>query len=183
MSRIGKRPVKIKEGVTVNINGHEVTTVGPKGQLSFTFRPEVKIVQSGSELIVERTGDTPKAKAVHGLTRSLLENMIIGVSEGWNKGIEIVGVGYRASMEGTGLVLNLGFSIPAKFPAPKGITFELIDNNKINIKGIDKQLVGETAAQIRKIRPPEPYKGKGIRYIGEQVRRKAGKTAKAAGAK
>ncbi len=182
MSRIGKKPVKIPEGVTIKHDGNSFAVVGPKGELSFTFRPEVKIVQEGNNLIVERVSETPKGKSLHGLSRTLLENMLVGVSTGWNKGLELIGVGYRVSLEGTTLVLNVGFSVPVKFPAPAGITFEIFENTKVNIKGIDKQLIGETAAQIRRIRPPEPYKGKGIRYIGEVVRRKPGKAAKAAGA-
>lgn len=182
MSRIGKKPVKIPEGVTIKQDGNKFVVTGPKGELSSTFRPEVKVVQEGTSIVVERVSETPKGKALHGLTRTLVENMLVGVTTGWSKGLELVGVGYRVSLEGTTLVLNVGFSIPAKFPAPAGITFEIFENTKVNIKGIDKQLVGETAAQIRRIRPPEPYKGKGIRYIGEVVRRKAGKAAKAAGA-
>ncbi len=183
MSRIGQKPVKISTGVTVTVSGHVVTVVGPKGTLSGVFRPEVKISVQGSDVLVDRAGETPKAKSLHGLSRTLVENMIMGVATGWNKGLELVGVGYRAEVSGTSLVLNVGFSHPVKFPAPDGIAFEVNDTTKINVKGIDKQLLGETAAQIRRIRPPEPYKGKGIRYIGEVVRKKAGKAAaKAAGA-
>lgn len=182
MSRIGKKPVKISEGVNIQIDGSKVTVTGPKGTLSANFRPEVIVKIEGSNALVERVAETPKAKALHGLTRTLLENMVLGVTSGWNKGLELIGVGYRAALEQNTLVLNVGFSHQVKFPAPEGITFEVSDNTKINIKGIDKQLVGETAAQIRKIRPPEPYKGKGIRYIGEVVRKKAGKAAKAVGA-
>lgn len=181
MSRIGKKPVKIPEGVTVRIEGSVITASGPKGEQSLTIRPEVRVVQEGNSLLVERVKETPRAKALHGLTRSLVENLVWGVDKGWNKGLELVGVGYRAEVSGGVLTLNVGFSHPVKYTAPPGITFELIDNTKINVKGTDKQLVGEVAAQIRRIRPPEPYKGKGIRYIGEVVRRKAGKAAKAAG--
>lgn len=187
MSRIGKKPVKLPEGVSIKIDGSTVNVVGPKGNLTQAFRSEVAIKIDGSNILVERVAETPKAKSLHGLYRTLLENMIMGVTAGWNKGLELVGVGYRAALEGTTLVLNIGFSHQVKFPAPTGITFEVADNTKINVKGIDKQLVGETAAQIRRVRPPEPYKGKGIRYIGEVIRRKAGKaaakTAGAAGAK
>lgn len=182
MSRIGKKPVKIAEGAQVIIDGKVVSVTGPKGTLSESFRPEVKISVADGQVLVERVAETPKAKAMHGLYRSLIENMMQGVTTGWNKGLEIVGVGYRASLEGTTLVLNVGFSHSVKVPAPEGITFEVAENMKINVKGINKQLVGETAAQIRRVKPPEPYKGKGIRYIGEVVRRKAGKAAKAAGA-
>jgi large subunit ribosomal protein L6 len=187
MSRIGKKPIKIAEGVVIKIDGGSVVVEGPKGNLTQTFRPEVAIKIDGANALVERVSESPKAKALHGLYRTLLENMIMGVTAGWNKGLELVGVGYRAALEGTTLVLNVGFSHQVKFPAPTGITFEIFENTKINVKGIDKQLVGETAAQIRRIRPPEPYKGKGIKYIGEVIRRKAGKaaakTAGAAGAK
>lgn len=182
MSRIGKKPIKVPAGVTVRAEDHRVVATGPKGELAIVIRPEIKVVVTGSDVVVERIGETPKAKSLHGLTRTLVENIILGVNTGWNKGLELVGVGYRAAMEGTTLVLSVGFSHQVRFPAPAGITFEVVDNTKINIKGVDKQLVGETAAQIRRIRPPEPYKGKGIRYIGEAVRRKAGKAAKAVGA-
>lgn len=181
MSRIGKKPVKVPDGVSVQVTGSHVEVTGPKGTLAADFRPEVAFKVDGKSVLVERVGDSPKAKSLHGLSRTLFENMIMGVSQGWNKGLELVGVGYRSSLEGTTLVLNLGFSHQVKFPAPNGITFEVSDNTKINIKGTDKQLVGETAAQIRRIRPPEPYKGKGIKYVGEVIRRKAGKAAKAVG--
>lgn len=177
MSRIGQKPVKILEGTTVTVDKNQVTVTGPKGSLYFSFRPEIAVKVEGNNILVERVSSTPKAKSLHGLSRTLIENMIMGVTSGWNKGLELVGVGYRASVEGDKLVLNVGFSHPVNFPAPAGITFEVLENTKINVKGFDKQLVGETAAQIRKIRPPEPYKGKGIRYIGEVVRRKAGKAA------
>lgn len=181
MSRIGKKPVKVPQDVTINLAGTVVEVTGPKGKLSTEFRREVSIKVEGGNIVVERVSDSPKAKSLHGLSRTLVENMVLGVSKGWNKGLELVGVGYRVALEGTTLVLNVGFSHPVKVPAPAGITFEVVDNTKINIKGIDKQLVGEIAAQIRRVRPPEPYKGKGIKYIGEVIRRKAGKAAKAAG--
>lgn len=182
MSRIGKKPVKIPAGVTVKTEDHRLVANGPKGELALNIQPEIKISVNGQDILVDRVVETPKAKSLHGLVRTLIENTLLGVSTGWNKGLELVGVGYRAAIEGTNLVLNVGFSHPVKYPAPQGITFEVTDNTKINVRGIDKQLVGETAAQIRRIRPPEPYKGKGIRYIGEVVRRKAGKAAKAVGA-
>ncbi len=182
MSRIGKKPVSIPAGVTISVDGQKVVATGPKGELTVTFRPEVKVKVDGSNILVERVSDTDKAKSLHGLTRSLVENIVQGVNLGWNKGLELVGVGYRAEVSGNILTLNVGFSHQVKFPAPEGIIFEVTENTKVNVKGTDKQLVGETAAQIRRIRPPEPYKGKGIRYIGEFVRRKAGKAAKAAGA-
>ena len=177
MSRIGKKPVKIPSEVTVKVEGNLVSVTGPKGTLFQTFRPEISFKVDGGNVLVDRVSETPKAKSLHGLSRTLLENMIQGTTVGWNKGLELVGVGYRAGLEGTTLVLNVGFSHQVKFPAPDGITFEVVENTKINVKGIDKQLVGETAAQIRRIRPPEPYKGKGIKYIGESIRRKAGKAA------
>ncbi|MBI4100084.1 50S ribosomal protein L6 [Candidatus Microgenomates bacterium] len=183
MSRIGSKPVKVPEGVTIKIDKSLVEVTGPKGTLSQTFRPEVAFRVDGGNILVERLGETPKAKSLHGLSRTLIENMILGVTAGWNKGLELVGVGYRATVEGETLVLNVGFSHQVKFPAPVGVTFTVNDNTKINVAGSNKQLVGETAAQIRRIRPPEPYKGKGIRYIGEVIRRKAGKAAaKTAGA-
>lgn len=177
MSRIGTKPVKIPEGVTIKVEKGAVTVTGPKGTLSQTFRPEVAVKVEGGSILVERVAETPKAKSLHGLSRTLLENMVLGATSGWNKGLELVGVGYRAELSGPDLVLNIGFSHPVKFPAPAGITFAVADNTKINVSGTDKQLVGETAAQIRRTRPPEPYKGKGIRYIGEYIRRKAGKAA------
>jgi large subunit ribosomal protein L6 len=180
MSRIGKKPIKIPEGVTVRIDGSSVSAVGPKGALTYEHQPEIAVKQENNSLHVERIAETAKAKSLHGLTRTLIENLLFGVSKGWNKGLEIVGVGYRAEVSGKDLVLNVGFSHQVKFPAPEGIIFE-VKQNIINVSGIDKQLVGETAAQIRKIKPPEPYKGKGVRYVGEVVRKKAGKAAKAVG--
>lgn len=162
------------------MNGNDFSATGPKGSLGIKLRPEVKVAIAGTSISVERVAETPKARSLHGLSRTLVENVIMGVSQGWNKGLELVGVGYRANLEGTSLVLNVGFSHSVKVPPPEGITFEVSDNTKINVRGNDKQLVGETAAQIRRVRPPEPYKGKGIRYIGEVVRKKAGKAAKAA---
>lgn len=181
MSKIGKKPIKIPDGVVVKVEGSVVTATGPKGTLSCAFRPEIKVSVEGGNVLVERVQDSPKAKSLHGLTRTLVANMILGVDKGWNKGLELVGVGYRAALSDSTLVLNVGFSHPVKFPAPDGITFEVVENTKVNVFGVDKQLVGEVASQIRRIRPPEPYKGKGIRYIGEVVRRKAGKAAKAVG--
>lgn len=181
MSRIGKKPVKIPEGVTVKIDGNVVSAVGPKGTLVYQHRPEIKVSADNNTINVDRVAETAKAKSLHGLTRTLVENLLFGVSKGWNKGLEVVGVGYRAEVAGKDLVLNVGFSHPVKFAAPEGITFE-VKQNIINVTGIDKQKVGETAAQLRRIKPPEPYKGKGIRYVGEVVRKKAGKAAKAVGA-
>lgn len=181
MSRIAKKPVNMPSGVTVKVDGQRVVVTGPKGELGFTFRREVAIKIDGANILVERVGETPKAKALSGLSRSLIANMVQGVDKGWNKGLEIVGVGYRAQVAGNDLILNVGFSHPVTMTAPEGISFEVTENTKINVKGIDKQLVGETAAQIRRVKPPEPYKGKGIKYVGEVVRRKAGKAAKAVG--
>ena len=182
MSRIGKQPVKIPEGVTVTVNEGAVTVNGPKGSLSFNFRPEVKISITGNKIIVEKNSNSPKASALWGLSRSLIDNMVYGVTTGWNKGLEMAGVGYRAVVEGKELVLNVGFSHQVRFPISEGITIAINKEGIINVSGCDKQQVGEIAAQIRKIRPPEPYKGKGIHYVGEKIRRKAGKAAKAVGA-
>ncbi len=181
MSRIGKKPVKIPEDATIKVADHNVVVSGPKGTLEFTFRPEVDLKIEGHQALVDRVSDTAKAKSLHGLSRTLLENMLTGVTVGWNKGLELVGVGYRAEVSGTNLVLNVGFSHQVTVPAPAGITFS-VTQNRVNVSGVDKQLVGETAAKIRRIRPPEPYKGKGIRYVGERIRIKPGKAAKAVGA-
>lgn len=183
MSRIGIKQITLPANVTVSVENGAVAVRGPKGALNCVLRPEVEVVIEGSKIEVRKVKDSPKAKSLHGLSRTLVENMVLGVTQGWNKGLELIGVGYRVSMSGKNLVLNVGFSHQVTFPAPEGITFEVKDNTKINVQGIDKQLVGETAAMIRRIKPPEPYKGKGIRYIGEHVRRKAGKAAKGAGAK
>lgn len=180
MSRIGKKPVRIPEGVAVEISGQTVRVRGPKGELSEVFRQEVAVRVADGDIYIERVSQTPKAKSLHGLYRTIVANMVAGVTAGWNKGLELVGVGYRASLSGTTLVLNVGFSHAVEFAATPGINFEVQGNTRINVSGADKQLVGETAAQIRRVRPPEPYKGKGIRYVGEVVARKPGKTAKAA---
>lgn len=180
MSRIGSKPIKIPEGVTVTVEKKTVTCQGSKGKLEQEFRSEIKINIENNNIIIERVAETPKAKALHGLYRSLLANMIQGVSTGWNKGLEMVGTGFRAETDGKKLTLRLGFSHPVIYEVPEGISFE-IKENKINVTGIDKQKVGEIAAQIRRIKPPEPYKGKGIRYVGEVVRRKPGKAAAKAG--
>lgn len=180
MSRIGKKPVKIPEGVTVNVEKDVVKVVGPRGELKQKIPPRLQVVVDKNKVVVERTKEESRAKAMHGLLRSLIANMLWGVSKGWNKGLELQGVGYRASLLGEKLVLSLGFSHPVEVVKPKGIEFEL-KANRINVKGIDKQLVGQTAAYIRSLRPPEPYKGKGIRYVGEAVRRKPGKAARAIG--
>ena len=179
MSRIGKLPVSVPAGVEVSINGTEVSVKGPKGELTQTFHKELTIekAEDGS-IVVTRPNDERESRAMHGLTRTLIHNMIIGVSEGYSKTLELVGVGYRAAVKGNTLELNLGFSHPVIIEKPEGITFECPDQAKIVVSGIDKQQVGQVAADIRKWRKPEPYKGKGIRYQGEYVRRKEGKTAK-----
>lgn len=178
MSRIGKQPIPVPAGVTVTIEGNKITTKGAKGELSYEFNPMMSIAQEGEELIVSRPDDSREARAFHGLTRSLVNNMVIGVHEGYEKKLELVGVGYRAALKGNSLELSLGYSHPVVVEAPEGITFTVPDQTHIIVSGADKQAVGQTAAVIRKWRAPEPYKGKGIRYEGEQVRRKLGKAAK-----
>ena len=180
MSRIGKQPIEIPGGVDVVVDGVRVAVTGPKGSLEQTFHPEVRILKEDGTLRVERTAEDGFHRGLHGLTRSLIANMVEGVTKGFEKRLEIVGVGYRAALKGTDLELALGFSHSVPVAAPKGIEFEVPAPNRIVIRGTDKQLVGEVAANIRKIRKPEPYKGKGIRYEGEIVRKKAGKAAKGA---
>ena len=180
MSRIGKQPVTIPAGVTVEVRDGVVGVSGPKGSLTQRVDPEMRITIEEGTLLVERPSDERNHRALHGLTRSLIANMVEGVTNGFEKRLEIHGVGYRAAMRDGGLELQLGFSHPVSFPAPEGIEFEVPAPNRVVIRGIDKQLVGETAARIRRIRKPEPYKGKGVRYEGEYVRKKAGKAAKGA---
>ena len=175
MSRIGKKPVAIPSGVTVTLDGQAVTVKGPKGQLSWTVADEVEVKQEGSELTLTPRGDNGRARAMWGLSRTLVNNMVEGVTKGYEETLELVGVGYRAAMKGRALSMQLGFSHDVDIPPPDGITFATPRQTEIKISGIDKQLVGEMAARIRRIRPPEPYKGKGVRYAGEQVRRKEGK--------
>ena len=180
MSRIGKQPVEVPGGVTVTLDGQRCTAKGPLGALELQVRAPIVVkwgADDGKTLVVTRPDDQKENRALHGLTRSLVANMVEGVSRGFSKTLEIVGVGYRVQAQGTGLRLTLGFSHPIEFPAPEGITFELPNQTTIVVKGPDKQQVGHTAAVIRAFRPPEPYKGKGVRYRGEHVRRKAGKTA------
>ena len=177
MSRIGKQPVEIPDKVQVTVSGQTVTVKGPNGELTLDVHPEISVAVEGDEVRVTRPADLPRHKALHGLTRSLISNMVEGVTEGYQKTLEIQGVGYRAQKSGAGLRLNLGFSHPVEYDAPAGITLDCPDQTTIVVSGADKQLVGQTAAEIRSFRPPEPYKGKGIRYKDEQVRRKAGKTA------
>lgn len=180
MSRIGKKPVQVPSGVTVTLDGQHLSAKGPKGELELNVRAPIAVQWQGEQgkvLEVTRPTDQKEHRALHGLTRSLLANIVQGVSEGFSKTLEIVGVGYRAQAKGKGLVLHLGFSHAIDFPAPSGIDFELPNQTTIVVRGADKQQVGHTAAVIRSFRPPEPYKGKGVRYKNEQVRRKAGKTA------
>lgn len=179
MSRIGKLPIQIPNGVKIDIKGSVVIVSGPKGKLEQDCHPEMAVSLDDGILSVARPSDSRQHKALHGLTRSLLNNMVIGVSDGFSKVLEIEGVGYRAEMQGTDLILNVGYSHPITFNPPKDVQFAVEDRSKtVIVSGIDKQVVGEIAAQIRKTRPPEPYKGKGVRYRGEYVRRKAGKAGK-----
>lgn len=180
MSRVGKQPVEVPKGVTVTLEGQRFAAKGPRGELELQVRAPIVVdwdAGGGKTLVVTRPDDQKENRALHGLTRSLVANIVEGVSQGFSKTLEIVGVGYRAQAQGTGLRLSLGFSHPIEFPAPKGITFEVPNQTTIVVSGADKQQVGHTAAVIRAFRPPEPYKGKGVRYRGEHVRRKAGKTA------
>jgi len=180
MSRVGKKPIEIPEDVEVKVEGNKVTIKGPKGELQKEVRPEVKVEIKKGKVLVTPQKETKKTDAFWGLTRALLFNMIKGVTEGYEKKLQIEGVGYRASLEEEGLVLQVGFSHPVKIKKPEGVNF-LVEKNIITVSGIDKELVGQIAAKIRKVRPPEPYKGKGIRYVGEEVRRKAGKKVVTAG--
>ena len=179
MSRIGMQPITIPSGVEVSINGTRVAVKGPKGQLDHDIVGGVSITRDADTLIVERVDDTRSNRSLHGLQRSLIANMVTGVSDGFSKDLEIVGVGYRAQAQGPDkMEIAVGFSHPVHVQAPPGITFEVPQPTRITVRGFDKQLVGQVAADIRKLRKPEPYKGKGIRYAGERVQRKAGKSAK-----
>ena len=179
MSRIGKAPIPVPSGVDVTLDGGRVAVKGPQGQLERTIPAPITIRQDEGALLVERPDDERTNRALHGLTRSLVNNMVVGVTDGFSKELEIVGVGYRAAAQGANKIeLALGFSHPVTVDAPDGITFEVPAPTRIIVKGIDKELVGQVAANIRKLRKPEPYKGKGVRYLGEYVRRKAGKAAK-----
>ena len=175
MSRIGKSPVALPAGVTVTIEGQTVTVKGPKGQLAWTVAEEIEVRQDGQQLLLTKRVENTRAQAMWGLSRTLVNNMVTGVTTGFEQSLELVGVGYRAAMKGNALSMQLGFSHEVDVPPPAGVTFAVPKQTEIKISGIDKQLVGETAARIRRIRPPEPYKGKGVRYAGEQVRRKEGK--------
>ena len=177
MSRIGNKPVEIAKGVELTLNGQHLKAKGSNGELELNIHPDMAVKIEDGIVQVERPSDQKNHKALHGLTRSLIQNMVTGVSEGFTRTLEIVGVGYRADAKGKVLDLALGFSHPVKFDVPEGLTIETPDQTTVVIKGADKQAVGQAAAVIRGFRPPEPYKGKGIRYKGEQIRRKAGKTA------
>jgi large subunit ribosomal protein L6 len=177
MSRIGKKPIAVPDGVTVELGPELVVVKGPKGELSQEVSPRMTIEEEDGTLTVRRPTDRGPDRALHGLTRSLLANLVEGVTEGFERRLEIQGVGYRARLQGRTLDLTVGYSHPVSLAAPEGIEFEVPQPTQVIVRGIDKQLVGETAARIRRVRPPEPYKGKGIRYAGEQVRRKVGKRA------
>lgn len=178
MSRVGRKPIAVPSGVEVKIEGSTVRVKGSKGELVREFSPNIKIVSQDGQIVVTRPNDERINRALHGLTRALLSNMVTGVSEGYFKQLNIVGVGYKVDLKGKDLVMQLGFSHPVNYSAPKGIEFEVDSKaNTIKIKGIDKQQVGQVSAEIRKFRPPEPYKGKGVMYVDERIRRKAGKTA------
>jgi len=177
VSRIGKKPVVIPSNVTVKLNGQSLSVKGPKGELNDTFHPNISLEIKDNEIIATRSNDQKENRALHGLTRSLIQNMIIGVSDGYSKTLDIVGVGYRVELKESNLLINIGYSHPIYFMPPAGITLQAPLPTQIVISGIDKQLVGAVASKIRSIRKPEPYKGKGIKYSTEVIRRKAGKTA------
>lgn len=179
MSRIGEAPIQIPAGVTVEKTGEGISVVGPKGSLNLALRPEVKVEVQGDIILVKRKKEDKFSKSVHGLMRALINNMVKGVTLGWSKTLELVGVGYRAQGGGNSLSLSVGYSHTVTVSAPEGINFEVIDQTKIVISGIDKELVGQIAANVRGVKPPEVYKGKGIRYSGEYVRKKPGKAGKA----
>ena len=178
MSRIGRKPVQIPAGVEVTVNGNTCVVKGPKGTLQQDFHENITVTVEENEVIVDRANDERESRAQHGLTRALIQNMVTGVSEGFTKSLELAGVGYRVQLKGTSLDFSLGYSHPVVVEAPEGLTFEVPDNTHINVKGLNKQQVGQIAAEIRAKRPPEPYKGKGIHYVGEHIRRKLGKAAK-----
>jgi large subunit ribosomal protein L6 len=180
MSRIGRRPIPIPKGVTIQIDGPKVTVKGPKGEISRSLHPEMAVAQEDGTVVVRRPSEESRHKALHGLTRTLVANMIEGVTQGFAKSLEIQGVGYKAEPKPFGVQLVVGFSHPVPYEAPQGIKISVTNNVLIKVEGVNKELVGQVAAELRNVRPPEPYKGKGIRYVGEQVRRKAGKSAQAA---
>ncbi len=178
MSRIGRMPIDIPGGVEVKIDGQAVSVKGPKGELALNVASPIEVAIEDNQVVVTRPDDERASRSLHGLTRTLIANQIIGVTQGYSKGLEVVGTGYRVQAKGEGVEFALGFSHPVTVNPPAGITFTVEGNNKLTVSGIDKQAVGEVAANIRKIRKPEPYKGKGVRYAGEVVRRKAGKSGK-----
>jgi len=178
VSRIGNKPVVIPAGVTIDLKDNTVTVKGPKGELSYTFNQNITLVQNEGEVVFTRPDDSKENKTIHGTTRAVFNNMVVGVTEGFQKELELIGVGYRAQLQGKKLVLNVGYSHPVEFTPEEGLEIEVPSNTKVIVKGYDKQKVGELAANIRGVRPPEPYKGKGIRYVDEFVRRKEGKTGK-----
>ena len=178
MSRIGNKPIPLPKGVTIEIDGTNVRVKGPKGQLEQTMRPEIGIEPQDEQIVVSRPQEDKLHRSLHGLTRTLVANMVTGVTDGFTRTLEIAGVGYRVAKDGNSLVFSLGFSHPVRVDPPPGITFNVETPTRLTVSGIDKQVVGEQAAQIRKLKPPEPYKGKGITYQGERIRRKAGKTGK-----
>ncbi|WP_458040761.1 MULTISPECIES: 50S ribosomal protein L6 [Bacteria] len=178
MSRIGRLPIDIPSDVTVTVTGRDVSVKGPKGELGLTIARPIEVVVDENQVVVSRPDDERESRSLHGLTRTLIANNIVGVTTGYTKGLEVVGTGYRVAQKGGSVEFALGFSHPVLVEPPAGITFTVEGNNKVTVSGIDKQAVGEAAANIRKIRKPEPYKGKGVRYAGEVVRRKAGKSGK-----
>jgi len=180
MSRIGKKPVALPQGVTARIEGARITVKGPKGELSRLLPADMTVGLDGDTVVVTRPSDDARHKSLHGLTRTLVANMVEGVTQGFAKSLEIQGVGYKAEPKPFGVQLVVGFSHPVPYHAPQGIKITVTNNVQVKVEGMDKELVGQVAAELRNVRPPEPYKGKGIRYAGEQVRRKAGKTAQAA---
>ncbi|MFD0944129.1 50S ribosomal protein L6 [Savagea faecisuis] len=179
MSRIGNRPIEVPEGVTVTFGDNNFVTVkGPKGELTNQFNEEMKFEQEGNTITIVRPSESKEHRSIHGTTRSVLDNMVVGVSKGFEKSLELIGVGYRAQLQGKKLVLNVGYSHPVEFTPEDGIEIEVPENTKVIVRGNNKERVGALASNIRQVRPPEPYKGKGIRYVGEYVRRKEGKTGK-----
>ncbi|WP_417629699.1 50S ribosomal protein L6 [Enterococcus faecalis] len=178
MSRIGNKVVVLPAGVEIKQDGNNITVKGPKGELTREFSSDIKMNIEGNEVTFIRPNDSKEMKTIHGTTRANFNNMVVGVSEGFQKALELIGVGYRAQVQGNKLTLNVGYSHPVEMTAPEGVTFEVPANTQVIVKGINKEVVGELVANIRGVRPPEPYKGKGIRYVGEFVRRKEGKTGK-----
>jgi large subunit ribosomal protein L6 len=183
MSRIGRLPITVPSGVDVTIDGRHVTVSGPKGTLSRSLHPDITVSREDGTLVVTRPTEQKTHKQLHGLTRTLVNNMVVGVTDGYRKGLEITGVGYRATLNGKKLTLNLGYSHPIEIDPPEGISFEVENPTRLAVVGIDKELVGQIAAKVRATRKPEPYKGKGVRYAGEYIRRKAGKAGKIGGKK